>query len=427
MFKDPLSAYRPSFAGVAHVSFSGSVTSLSGGRHGESYQQPPSAQNPVPIAPKSAEPYGPAISPSEAVSISALPVTTPGTERRVYGFSGGSVSEPQITPLVFPPQVAQNFDGNVDTVDLSRIPEPKKRQSRSPQDTTSHYDFNALKPLVKQEGRDDPSPRAQPQISPLDWSAGPSSASLSSSQELFYDSNSRFPASTAFYQSYPTTSNWQPESITTTSVEATLPAPTPSAPALHTPLETLPRTSEQRQAPYTVYPQFKQEGVRVDPLQASEWILGQRRLLDSSQHYSIEEDEGPYDVSDDDVEMEEEADPGMWQGDVQDMHLRNNDLGIVVALQARQDTQDLSLRSFTSFIDRPDMLASYIPSPQSSPLRDSIAATIFCHFVNVTGPSMSMFERHPANPSLIFQGLPVPKSQQHIWTCQYLCTLSIPC
>lgn len=341
----------------------------------------------------------------------------------MYGFSGGIVPDKQRAPLGFPPQVARHFDVHVDTLDHSRPPEPTNRQS--PQEKASHYDVNAFKPLVKQE-RVDPSPVTQPQISPLDWSAGPSSASLSSSQELFYNSNSRFPASAAFYQSYPTTSNWQSEPFTTASVEASLPAPilAPAIPASHTALEYLPRNYEPPHAPYTVYPQKQNRKLDVDPIQASEWVLGQRRLHDSAQHYDIEDDDGPYDVSDDDVKMEEQDDPGMWQGHAQDMHLRNNDLGIVVALQARQDTQDLSLRSFTSFIDRPDMLATYVPSPQSSPLRDSMAARIFCHFVNVTGPSISMFERHPANPSLIFQGLPVPKSQQHIWTCKDLFTLS---
>ncbi|KAL3418253.1 C6 finger domain-containing protein [Phlyctema vagabunda] len=97
-------------------------------------------------------------------------------------------------------------------------------------------------------------------------------------------------------------------------------------------------------------------------------------------------------------------------------NLEKNDLGIVVALQARQDAQEVAIRSYTSFIDRANMLATYRPSARSSPLDDAMTARIFCHFIHVTGPSLSMFERHPANPSLIFQGRPVPKSQQHIWS-----------
>lgn len=126
-----------------------------------------------------------------------------------------------------------------------------------------------------------------------------------------------------------------------------------------------------------------------------------------------EDDEDPFDISDEDMDNDfEERDE-----EISRTGQRNNEFSDVVALQAmaRQDTH---LRSFTSFIDRPDMLSAYQPSPQSSPLRDPMTARVFCHFINVTAPALSMFERHPANPLLIFQGFPVPKSQQHIWTCE---------
>ncbi len=132
----------------------------------------------------------------------------------------------------------------------------------------------------------------------------------------------------------------------------------------------------------------------------------------------MEDENDPFDVSDEDGDMDMGGFDDFAQDDPQDTHLRNNDLGIVVAVQAGQDKHGLNIRSFVSFIDRPDMLATYTPSSQSTPLRDQMTARIFCHFVNVTGPCISMFERHPANPSLIFQGTPVPKSQQHIWACK---------
>ena len=127
----------------------------------------------------------------------------------------------------------------------------------------------------------------------------------------------------------------------------------------------------------------------------------------------------PFDVSDEDDDYDMTDDHfGVLHDDPNDTHLKRNDLGIVVAVQAGQDKQGTNLRSFVSFIDRPDMLATYTPSSQSTPLRDQMTARIFCHFVNVTGPCMSMFERHPSNPALMFQGTPVPKSQQHIWACK---------
>lgn len=164
-------------------------------------------------------------------------------------------------------------------------------------------------------------------------------------------------------------------------------------------------------------PIFRQGSMLLgtQPAQA-EWNISQPWPLDQHNLDMIEDEDDPFDVSDEDVEMGENDESGVWQEVAQDDHLKNNDLGIVVALQANQDNHGLSVRSFTSFIDRPDMLATYVPSSQSTPLRDPMTARIFCHFVNVTAPSISMFERHPANPSLIFQGASVPKTQQHIWT-----------
>jgi hypothetical protein len=132
-----------------------------------------------------------------------------------------------------------------------------------------------------------------------------------------------------------------------------------------------------------------------------------------------EDDEDPWDVLDDDIS---DPDDGTGQEGNQNRHLRNNDLGaqVVVALKSGQSFPDIHPRSIIDFIDGPNMLVTYVPSYSATPLSDPVTARIFCHFVHVTGPCMSMFERHPANPSLIFQGRPIPASQQHIWTCEYI-------
>jgi hypothetical protein len=137
-----------------------------------------------------------------------------------------------------------------------------------------------------------------------------------------------------------------------------------------------------------------------------------------SPSYTISNDEyDPFDVSDDETlnDTSDHEDPAMG---FKDEHLKKNDLGIIVALQARDDAEDRDLRSFQSLISSFDALNVYVPSPQPSPLRDGATARIFCHFVNCIGPMISMYERHPANPSLIFMGLPIPRSQQHIWSCE---------
>ena len=92
----------------------------------------------------------------------------------------------------------------------------------------------------------------------------------------------------------------------------------------------------------------------------------------------------------------------------------HNDLGLLLALSASQD--DRVIRSYTAFLHQSNILSTYQPTFTASPLMDSTTARIFCHFITATGPSLSIFERRPMNPSVMFTGRPVPKSQQALWT-----------
>ena len=92
----------------------------------------------------------------------------------------------------------------------------------------------------------------------------------------------------------------------------------------------------------------------------------------------------------------------------------HRDVGFMSALEAAR--YDTAPRSYNTFLDRPDMLANYVPKFTSSPLMDSTAARVFAHYITATAPSLSVFERHPINPSIIFSGKPVPKSHQSLWT-----------
>ena len=406
VFKDPLSAHRgPPMSASLQVSFSEPVSTV---RQGDSSQQASTA-SPLPIAPKPG-PLGLSIVTHDSAPGSTLTsATTPGIERRIYSFPAAPEYP---TPVSAVPPKPQQQDTNFDAVDRSHIPEPSKR---SPPQQTTHYDFDAL--YIKHEARDE-LPITPARTSSLDRSAGPSSASLSSSQELFYDSNSRLSASISFFQSYPTTSTWQQPTPVSASVAPPFSESSFDVKVHFTPTETSPGSFEKGKQRLNDYLQHIQETQHRDYVpQATDWE-GHGGEATAHAQYQVDEDEDdPYDVSDNDIAMEEcEYDDGACQGQLQENHLKNNDLGIVVAQQARQENRNLRFRSITSFIDRPNMLATYIPSPQSSPLNDSMTARLFCHFINVTGPSMSMFERHPVNPSLIFQGQPVPKSQQHIWT-----------
>ncbi|KAF7163140.1 hypothetical protein CNMCM5623_008210 [Aspergillus felis] len=157
-------------------------------------------------------------------------------------------------------------------------------------------------------------------------------------------------------------------------------------------------------------PQLYQAGPATTPAFASG--TGQERqsvnehtsipLVTSSNEFTYVDDESEeyYDVESDE-EMEE-------QTSAEDF----NQLSLIVA-SANQDERQL--RSFTTYLNEPNMLASYRPTLGSSPLNNPKTARIFVHFIHSTGPSLSIFERHPADSAHTL-GSPVPAAQQGLWT-----------
>ncbi|KAL4875302.1 hypothetical protein BJY04DRAFT_166453 [Aspergillus karnatakaensis] len=117
--------------------------------------------------------------------------------------------------------------------------------------------------------------------------------------------------------------------------------------------------------------------------------------------YIDEEDDDYYDVeSDEEVPEQVVA--------MQDF----NQLNMVMASANRDETQ---LRLFTTYLNEPNVLASYHPTFSSSPLNNPKTARIFLHFINATGPALSIWERHPIDPSTML-GTTVPLPQQGLWT-----------
>ncbi|KAK3987820.1 transcriptional regulatory protein moc3 [Cladorrhinum sp. PSN332] len=137
--------------------------------------------------------------------------------------------------------------------------------------------------------------------------------------------------------------------------------------------------------------------------------LSQTVSVDETGDYWQTDDEASMIASDDET-MAEAADPHIG-------HLESNDLGIQVVrrLDAATDVYGVRIRSFDPFANS-NVLDTYMPSSANSPLNDTQTAAVFWHFVNVTGQSMSIYERHPFDPSPIFQGTPVAKQRRHIWT-----------
>lgn len=99
---------------------------------------------------------------------------------------------------------------------------------------------------------------------------------------------------------------------------------------------------------------------------------------------------------------------------------RGDEYGILV--QSRMDSSaagfSTEMRTFSAFANH-HVLTSYVPNAANSPLTDDRTAALFWHFVNVTGPSMSMYERHPSdhiNAALNIQS--APQASHNIWTCE---------
>lgn len=91
-----------------------------------------------------------------------------------------------------------------------------------------------------------------------------------------------------------------------------------------------------------------------------------------------------------------------------------SDLGLMLALSANRN--DKNFRSLTNFLNEPNILATYRPAYSASPLMDSQTARVFCHFVTATAPTLSLHNRHPVNPSVMFTGAPVPSYQRSLFT-----------
>lgn len=72
--------------------------------------------------------------------------------------------------------------------------------------------------------------------------------------------------------------------------------------------------------------------------------------------------------------------------------------------------------SFRTFLPDLGVLTNYHPTMSSSPLMNSTTAKIFCHFIYVLGPSLSLFERQPPNPHIAFTPGAGLHGPQNVWS-----------
>jgi hypothetical protein len=86
---------------------------------------------------------------------------------------------------------------------------------------------------------------------------------------------------------------------------------------------------------------------------------------------------------------------------------------------ARHEFDTTRMRTFSAYAQG-HSLTTYVPTANQSGLRDAQSLAVFRHFIYVTGPSMSLYERHPFDHSKVSSNIPVPQTGQNIWTCKLL-------
>ncbi len=124
-----------------------------------------------PLAPRPMGAFSVSMKSSNSAKVFTSSPVSPSGERRFYNWADDPSN--QTSPdLRLSPKQQPHPDIRADAIDRPWIPEPRTEYATKMQ--VAHYDFNAL---VKTEGGEK-SPYRPAQISPLDWSAGPSRACL---------------------------------------------------------------------------------------------------------------------------------------------------------------------------------------------------------------------------------------------------------
>ncbi|KAH7120783.1 fungal-specific transcription factor domain-containing protein [Dendryphion nanum] len=129
--------------------------------------------------------------------------------------------------------------------------------------------------------------------------------------------------------------------------------------------------------------------------------------VEDDDYWDVHSDEEMLDEDDDDDDDEEEEDG--------DEHLLGPkpDLALIHKIQ-QENTSETAIRGYHTFI-YDGILTHYRAEDVANPLKNPKTARVFNHFVHVTGPSLSIYERAPRNPGSLFDG-PVPPAHQSLWT-----------
>ncbi|KAH9876829.1 hypothetical protein IAQ61_002190 [Plenodomus lingam] len=97
----------------------------------------------------------------------------------------------------------------------------------------------------------------------------------------------------------------------------------------------------------------------------------------------------------------------------EDALLASSEFSIIRRIH-NENFNELGIRRYDAFL-YDGLLSHYKPEYAASPLRNPKTARVFAHYIHVTGPTLSIYERNPRNPTLIFEGA-APPAQQGLWT-----------
>jgi hypothetical protein len=126
-------------------------------------------------------------------------------------------------------------------------------------------------------------------------------------------------------------------------------------------------------------------------------------------------DEAAIECEDDDyydVQSDEEM-PDRDDEKEEDMVVLSQDYSLIRRIHF-ENTSELTVRRYDAFI-YDGFLTHYKAENVANPLKNPKTARVFAHFIHITGPSLSIYERNPRNPNPIFDRT-TPPGLQSLWT-----------
>ncbi|KAI4657169.1 uncharacterized protein J4E79_007785 [Alternaria viburni] len=171
---------------------------------------------------------------------------------------------------------------------------------------------------------------------------------------------------------------------------------TPDVKYMSQPVLDQPTAVSQKQRPQ---PQLLLGGFDIDDHVSPTQVLDEAAIENEDDDYwDVQSDEEMFEAET--VEDEQALLASKEFSNIRRIHLENyNELGI---------------RRYDAFL-YDGLLSHYRPEYAASPLRNPKTARVFAHYIHVTGPTLSMYERNPRNPTLIFESTTHP-AQQGLWT-----------